>query len=409
MISIEQLRSFVGSGEIFISSSGGAQGAPAIRNTGVLHSIKTFLGFKSAKAVNRATVEAVREAINNDPKLFVGSNRANELLNAVRGTITIEKVRDIIRSVTATVDGMNASQLKASVTRVIAARVEARPRSVWPKWAQENLHTDDQIKSWAKKTAHTITDRDEPKGGWGSLDIAAAVAEVDETLSAAFAEVPEQTMFAKMVFDRGAGVLNKSAGGGLKPREECVKIARQAKSLFDAADGLVSESRVGWGTYCTVSHIARWCISEMADLFPTELFTKMAKAGLELEPNPLDSIHGGTSIGVIKQKMKEFKSAVEQAMYKVLEEDEKVEKMVLKGGGQVRFELQNLVVSMAVTRYDSTSPGLRFGLNQVEAQDFMDNGSLTSPEEFSVQTIMQMVDQTLAEMGLTRDYHRNVG
>ena len=406
MISIEQLRSFVGSGAISISSSGGAQGAPAIRNTGVLHSIKTFLGFKSAKAVNRATVEAVREAINNDPKLFVGSNRANELLNAVRGTITIEKVKDIISSVTATVDRMNASQLTASVTRVIAARVEARPRSEWPKWAQKNLDKDDQIKSWAKKTAQTITDRGEPKGGWGSLDIAAAVAEVDDTLSAAFAEVPDQTMFTKMVFDRGAGVLNKSAGGGLKPREECVKIAKQAKSLFDAAGGLVSGERVGWSTYSTVSHIARWCISEMADLFPTELFTKMAKAGLELEPNPLDDIQADTPIDVIKQKMKEFKSAVEQAMYKVLEE-ENAEKMVLKGGGQVRFELQNLVVSMAVTRYDSTLPGLRFGLSQVEAQDFMDNGSLTSPEEFSVQTIMQMVDQTLAEMGLRRDYHGN--
>ena len=96
MISIEQLRSFVGSGAISISSSGGAQGAPAIRNTGVLHAIKTFFGFESAKAVNRATVEAVREAINNDPKLFVGRNRANELLNAVRGTITIEKVKEII-------------------------------------------------------------------------------------------------------------------------------------------------------------------------------------------------------------------------------------------------------------------------------------------------------------------------
>ncbi|MCR5414731.1 MAG: hypothetical protein K6F50_08445, partial [Kiritimatiellae bacterium] len=348
---------------------------------------------------------------NNDPKLFVGRNRANELLNAVRGTITIEKVRDIITSVTATVDGMNASALRKSVTGVIAARVEARPRSEWPKWAQKMLHTEDQIKEWAKLTAQTITDRGEPAGGWGSLNIAAAVAEVDDTLSAAFAEVPEQNhnMFVKMVFDRGAGVLNKSSGGALKPREECVKVARQVKSLSDAAAGLVSESQVGNSKYFTVSNIARWCISQMADLFPTELFTKMAKLGLELEPNPLDDIHAGTPIGVIKQKMKDFASAVEKAMYKVLAEDKKAEDMVLKGGGQVRFELQNLVVSMAVTRYDWTNPGLRFGLNQVEAQDFMDNGSPTSPEEFSVQAIMQMVDQTLAEMGLTRDYHGNVG
>lgn len=405
MISIDQLRSFVGSGAISISSSGGAQGAPAIRNTGVLHAIKTFFGFESAKAVNRATVEAVREAINNDPKLFVGRNRANELLNAVRGTITIEKVKDIISSVTATVEGMNASQLRQSVGKVIAARVEARPRSEWPKWAQKTLDTEDQIKEWAKLTAATIVDRGEPKGGWGSLNIAAAVAEVDETLSAAFAEVPDQTMFAKMVFDRGTCVLHKSSGGSLKPREECVKIARQAKSLFDAAGGLVSWSQVGDSRYTTVSHIARWCISQMSDLFPAELFTKMAKAGLELKPNPLDDIYEGTSIDVIKQKMKDFKSAVEKAMYKVLEEDKEAEEMVKNGGGQVRFELQNLVVCMAVTRYDWPLPGLRFGLNQVEAQDFMDKGAPTSPEEFSVQSMMQMVDQTLAEMGLRRDYH----
>jgi len=409
MISIEQLRSFVGSGAISISSSGGAQGAPAIRNTGVLHAIKTFFGFKSAKAVNRATVEAVREAINNDPKLFVGRNRANELLNAVRGTITIEKVRDIITSVTATVDGMNASALRQSVRGVIAARVEARPRSEWPKWAQKMLHTEDQIKEWVNLTAQTIICRGEPAGGWGSLNIAAAVAEVDDTLSAAFAEVPEQNhdMFVKMVFDRGAGVLNNSSGA-LKPRDECVKVARQVKSLSDAADGLVSKSQIGNSTHFTVSNIARWSISQMADLVPTELFTKMAKLGLELEPNPLDDIQADTPIGVIKQKMKDFASAVENAMYKVLAE-EKAEDMVLKGGGQVRFELQNLVVSMAVTRYDWMDPGLRFALNQVEAQDFMDNGSPASPEEFSVQATMQMVDQTLAEMGLTRDYHGNVG
>lgn len=409
MISIEQLRSFVGSGAISISSSGGAQGAPAIRNTGVLHAIKTFFGFKSAKAVNRATVEAVREAINNDPKLFVGRNRANELLNAVRGTITIEKVRDIITSVTATVDGMNPVALKQSVGKVIAARVEARPRSEWPDWAQKTLDTEDQIKEWAKLTAATIVDRGEPEGGWGSLNIAAAVAEVDDTLSAAFAEVPEQTRFAKMVFDRGTCVLHKSSGGALKPREECVKIARQAKSLFDAAGELVSWSQVGDSRYTTVSHIARWCISQMSDLFPVELFTKMAKAGLELKPNPLDDIGGGTPISVIKQKMKEFASAVEKAMYKVLEGDKKAEEMVKKGGGQVRFELQNLVVCMAVTRFDWYSPGLRFGLNQDEAKDFMDNGAPETSEDFSVQAMMQMVDQTLAEMGLTRDYHGNVG
>ena len=92
-------------------------------------------------------------------------------------------------------------------------------------------------------------------------------------------------------------------------------------------------------------------------------------------------------------------------MYKVLEEDKEAEEMVRKGGGQVRFELQNLVVSMAVTRYDWYSPGLRFGLNQDEAKDFMDKGAPESPEEFSVQSLMQMVDQTLAEMGLRRDYH----
>ena len=86
-------------------------------------------------------------------------------------------------------------------------------------------------------------------------------------------------------------------------------------------------------------------------------------------------------------------------------QDKKAEEMVKNGGGQVRFELQNLVVSMAVTRYDWPLPGLRFGLNQVEAQDFMDKGAPESPEEFSVQSLMQFVDQTLAEMGLRRDYH----
>jgi len=72
-ITMDQLKGLMNtpglSGRIAINE----QGANAqVEKTGIGHFLKTFFGFKSAKAKNEATLNAIRTAFRDDPKLMVG-------------------------------------------------------------------------------------------------------------------------------------------------------------------------------------------------------------------------------------------------------------------------------------------------------------------------------------------------
>ncbi len=402
MLSIDQLRNFAGSGAISISHNADVQGGPVIRNTGVLHSIKTFFGFKSAKATNQATLDAVRNAIRSDPQLSLGHKRADELLNSIKGTITIEKVRDIITTVRLTVDGMSSSDKMRSIREVIQDRVEARPMSEWPDWAKDSVDTG-HLRDWSDLIAQTIVSREEPKDGWGSLNLSAAIKEVDDTLGAAFEAVKGNgggRILAHLAFDRGINMLSNSQGA-LRPKDECVKIAKEVKTLLDTADRLLPDDNSSYRA--RVVHVARKSISQMKVLVSPELFTKLARLGLELDPNPLSDIRSSTPLDAIKARMKEFN----QLVVKKLNEARTEEMQRILGevaGGEVVAELQAIVIDMAVAGMDPDEQEfLRMALNKSETLDFMDNGA-TEAEDVNQQITMQMVDQTLNEIGLSRNY-----
>ena len=106
-ISTLQLATFQGTGEIVISGDNNrAGGSASIKSAGILHKIKTFFGFSSAKAANAETIDAIRTAIRNDRRLFMASGKADQLLGAVRGTITADKVRSILDELKSEVNGL---------------------------------------------------------------------------------------------------------------------------------------------------------------------------------------------------------------------------------------------------------------------------------------------------------------
>ena len=88
-ITMDQLKGLMStprlSGRIAIDSP---YGTPQVEKTGIGHFLKTFFGFKSAKAKNEATLNAIRTAFRDDPKLMVGYDRAESMLSSVKGTIT---------------------------------------------------------------------------------------------------------------------------------------------------------------------------------------------------------------------------------------------------------------------------------------------------------------------------------
>ena len=174
-LTIDQLRNFAGTGGISIDAGSNAKPAE-IKNTGFLHAIKTFFGFKSAKAQNEATINAIRSAILSDPKLFLAHERSNELLGAVKGTITAEKVRTIISDLTRTVDGMMGFQKKEAVTAYIRGRVAA---AGIPKFAKGlGKEVGPQFMAYYAKTiAYAAMKDGEPEAGWGSVDFSAKIKE----------------------------------------------------------------------------------------------------------------------------------------------------------------------------------------------------------------------------------------
>lgn len=424
MIDIAKLSQFRGTGAISISPQGNGE----IRQTGILHSIKTFFGFKSAEATNRTTIEAIRQAIHNDPMLALGHRRADELLNNVRGTITVEQMKHIIGEVNHAVAAMDfggrKNSAKFSVMRTISTRLDARPKSDWPRLAISSLN-EDQLHEWKTLVAQTAVSGPEPKGGWGSLDIDAAIKETEDTIEEIFAEVPETNMLAKMIFDRGVNLFSSS--GVLKPKDECIRLAKQVNALVVAAGELAPSESVS--SQMIVREVAKKNIAQMKALLSPELFTKLSRLGLKLNPNPLSEAIPGMSLKGFKKIVGEFRDAVVDAIFDNWYSTDELEKLRKGGGGgEILSELQSLVIDMAVAGLsDAEKETLRSTLDDSAIRDYMDNGIDVSDEvpmeanapqnqsvdEFNamrekhntnaiLQVVTQMLDQTLSDIGMGR-------
>lgn len=101
-----QLSAFKGTGEIVISANQRPDEQASVKSAGIFHKIKMAFGFASAKAANKATIDAIRTAIMNDKRLFMAAGTADRLLGEVRGTITADKVQSILATLTAEVNGL---------------------------------------------------------------------------------------------------------------------------------------------------------------------------------------------------------------------------------------------------------------------------------------------------------------
>ena len=77
-ISVDMLRGLASNKTVVLTDGGASVG-----NAGRLHSIAGFFGTKAAKAVNRETLDAIRNAVCTDPRYFGVREKAAELLSAV--------------------------------------------------------------------------------------------------------------------------------------------------------------------------------------------------------------------------------------------------------------------------------------------------------------------------------------
>ena len=367
-LTIDQLRNFAGTGGISIDAGSNAKPAE-IKKTGFLHAIKTFFGFKSAKAQNEATINAIRSAILSDPKLFLAHERSNELLGAVKGTITAEKVRTIISDLTRTVDGMMGFQKKEAVTAYIRGRVAA---AGIPKFAKGlGKEVGPQFMAYYAKTiAYAAMKDGEPEAGWGSVDFSAKIKEFKKTMSGCFKIIgdnPEdRKAFASMVSDNRTKILNG------KGPEECLKIARETKALFDKAHELA-------GKYGKISEkLAMESIKSMDYRLSPDVLEKIVDAGRKMDTSDLKWLENGIGVNNINKALDGF-----------IKKFNDVVKVALKGlpgdlSSDAKLAIQELIIHNAV---DS----LPHNIKENMANAFATNGRFVAEEDKVKEKFMQIM------------------
>ena len=357
-LTIDQLRNFAGTGAISIDA--GQKSQPAeIKRTGFLHAIKTFFGFKSAKAQNEATLNAIRSAIQNDPKLFLAHKRGDELLGAVKGTITAEKVRSIISDLEESVGKMDKTERHSAVDSSIRGRIAAAGT---PKFARDL--GPEFMKYYPKMIAGTLS-KTEPPGGWGSVDFAKEIKTCQKTVSDCFKIIgdnpADRKAFASMVSDNRTKILINSGTGVMHTGKKCLQIARDAKALFDKAHEL------SWKHGSISEKLAMESIKSMDTLISPDLLGKLVETGRKMDTSDLEKLGHRSGVKVINEALDGFIAKFNTAIKDVL--------AGLPGdiSADTKMAIQELVIHNAV---DSLPAELKEDM----AEEFTTNGPFVAEQ-----------------------------
>ena len=149
----DYLRTNQNVGAIVLEKSRGT--VTGFKEAGILHKIKSFLGFSSAKNDNASTISEITEAIQNDSKLCAGFERAQTLLAAVKGTITTEKLSLILNTLDNEVNNMRADDYKEKVRNSISGYMAAKGAPAFLKESNigVNLNNNKKFMTWYNKAA----------------------------------------------------------------------------------------------------------------------------------------------------------------------------------------------------------------------------------------------------------------
>ena len=133
-----------------------SRGGTDIKEAGFLHKVKSFFGFSSATRANSNTIDAIRDAIQRDSKLFAVAEDAQNLLKNVKGTITTEKLRSILDTLDERVDTMDASVYKEKAQSAIMGHLAGRTKLFSNSFNFENsgvnFDRDADFKRWYVRT-----------------------------------------------------------------------------------------------------------------------------------------------------------------------------------------------------------------------------------------------------------------
>ena len=228
-LNIEQLRSFDSNwGNLVVQN--GQNGASQVRSGGFLHALGSLFHTDAAKRRNEATLNAIRTAIQNDPRYFAEDvkARANELLGQIRSgsNVGAKRIKDIIRQL----DEMSTPEKqKAAVEKVAVGHLAARGGA--PAFAKG---IDEE--TYAGLAKRTISQQP-PHGNYSGIDVAGRLASFEQRLNNLYERVgddPETRKLFEYFVNRGDVLAAKD--GGLKTTEKL-------NAFVDALKANVAEAR----------------------------------------------------------------------------------------------------------------------------------------------------------------------
>lgn len=224
-LNIQQIRDYAQTGSLAISDAG--QGPAQITRTGFWHALGSLVGWGSSVAQNRDTLNALRTAIQNDPRYFDPEvqARANALIDGVnvKRSVGVAKVKSII----AAIDRLSTPERqRGSIVKLVGGHLAA---SGMP---QEASGFATQYKSMAQM--YVAQDPGEGRT-FADIDVPAKLEEFRQMIAAARTQLGNDPFAVELfeAFVRKGALVN--GAGEPRSAEKMRDIAEKTRQL---AEGL---------------------------------------------------------------------------------------------------------------------------------------------------------------------------
>ena len=281
-LNIDQLRQYTGSGSLSISSPAN-QGAAQITKTGFFHALGSRLGIKSSVDQNVQTLNALRDAIQADPRYFAANvqQRATDLLNGVRTdrAIGVAQVKSIIKEL----DRMSNVGDRALAARdMVGGHLATRGI---PAFAAQ---FPEKYASMAKE--HIVSPKTEPQGGWGTLDIDAKLDEFEQRMQEVVNEIGNQPGDMEVFASCVKSNMLRNFDGGLKSQDKLIAMAKDLRHALDESRAL--GTKYGEATRVLVADSLRG----LSKPFAKNTTTTLVETGRAMDKHGIDALNAGSSV-----------------------------------------------------------------------------------------------------------------
>ena len=311
-LNVEQLRSFDSNwGNLVVQN--GQNGAAQVKSGGFLHALGSFFGTTAAKTRNTETLNAIRDAIRNDPRYFAQDvrERAMALLDGIRtgSGVSVKQIKNIIRQL----DEMSTpGKQKAAVEKVAVGHLAAHGRvPAFAKGIDEETYTE-----LAKGTIL----QQPPHGNYSEINVAGRLASFEQRLNNLYERVGDDPETRKLFeYFVNEGNVLAALDGGLKTTEKLNTFVDDLKANIKEARQL---AEMHGQDFCAKGIEL---VKSVGKPLPPGIMTKLVDAASKMPFAGLDRLNAGSTAHDIDKALNSLTAKVQTSDFGMqLENEEKL-------------------------------------------------------------------------------------